>query len=309
MGATSVATFRLASGGRKAEAPLPFRGAGLSRYRLDEALLKAAAKAGAEVVRPATVTGIESHGEGVSIKAGAETFEGGAAALATGKHALRQLPRPQSDMVGFKLQVRVTPEALRRLEDVVQLVMFDGGYIGACIVEDRIVTLCWVMQSRLLKRIGSAWPWQAAHFASQSVILRDLLASAEPEWEKPVAVAGIPYGFLRREPIAPNVYPLGDQLAVIPSFTGDGMAIALYTGIAAAQAVLRGETADVFQRRMIDRLTGQFRWAGAVNLLFKARVLHQPGIVLAAGLPRVVTWLAQSTRLAGFEDVIAGPAS
>jgi len=48
MGATSITTFRLASGPSQAEAPLPFRGAGLSRFRLDQALLDAAEAAGAE---------------------------------------------------------------------------------------------------------------------------------------------------------------------------------------------------------------------------------------------------------------------
>jgi hypothetical protein len=39
-------------------------------------------------------------------------------------------------MVGFKLQLHVSPSALRALENIVQLAMFDGGYIGARIVEE-----------------------------------------------------------------------------------------------------------------------------------------------------------------------------
>jgi flavin-dependent dehydrogenase len=56
-------------------------------------------------------------------------------------------------------------------------------------------------------------------------------------------LAAIPYGYLRRQSIAPNLCPLGDQLAVIPSFTGDGIAIALYSGVAAARAFLAGQQA------------------------------------------------------------------
>jgi hypothetical protein len=44
LGATSVSTFRLACSSRHAELPLPFRDAGLSRYRLDQSLLQAAEK-------------------------------------------------------------------------------------------------------------------------------------------------------------------------------------------------------------------------------------------------------------------------
>jgi flavin-dependent dehydrogenase len=306
MGATRVSTVRLANGRDCAEAPLPFRGAGLSRYRLDQALLEAAESKGARIERGAAVTQIELGGGTVSVKAGSRAFEGRAAALATGKHNLRQYPRAASDMVGFKLQLRVAPDSLRRLEDVVQLVTFDGGYIGACIVEDRLVTLCWVLHSALLQRIGTSWPEQAAYFAQQSEILAALLHDARPQWDKPVAVAGIPYGYLRRDPIAPNLFPLGDQLAVIPSFTGDGMSIALQSGITAAQAVLAGENAAQFQKRLVDRLRPQFRWAGLVNVLFDTPRLHGFSIKLATALPSLVTWLAQSTRLRGFEKTLDG---
>ena len=307
MGATSVSTFRLASGNRHAESPLPFRGAGFSRYRLDQALLQVAENAGATVERGVTVSHIEPGDGLVTLKAGSRTFAGRAVALATGKHNLRNYPRVASDMVGFKIQLRVTEDALRLLEDVVQLVMFDGGYIGACIVEDELVTLCWVMHRALLQRIGAGWSAQAAYFSRQSEILGNLLCRAQPEWEKPVAVASIPYGYIRRAVIAPTIFPLGDQLAVIPSFTGDGMAIALYSGIAAAQAVLAGESAKQFQKRVIDRLRPQFRWAAVTNLLFDARMLHSFTVKLADTLPGLVTLIAQSTRISGFEDIMDRP--
>jgi menaquinone-9 beta-reductase len=307
MGASSVSRFRLAHKSSCAEAPLPFLGAGLSRYRVDQALLQAAETAGADIRRGITATQIDPGDERVSVKAGSDLFEGKAAALATGKHNMRQYPREASDMVGFKLQLNVTPAALCLLGDVVQLVMFDGGYIGACIVEEKLVTLCWVLHRSLLQRIGASWPSQAAYLSEQSAILADLLQGATPLWDRPTAVAGIPYGYLRAAPVAPTMFPLGDQLAVIPSFTGDGMSIALYSGIAAAHAVLCGESAVQFQRRIVDRLHPQFRWARVVNLLFDTTPLHSFSVKLAATLPSLVTLIAQSTRIRGFEHILDGP--
>ena len=104
--------------------------------------------------------------------------------------------------------------------------------------------------------------------------------------------------------IAPTIFPLGDQLAVIPSFTGDGMSIALYSGIAAAQAILAAESAQQFQERTINRLRPQFRWAAVSNLLFDTRVLHSFTVRLANALPGLVTLIAQSTRIHGFEDIM-----
>jgi flavin-dependent dehydrogenase len=305
LGASSMGTFRLGAGKSFAEAPLPFRAAGYSRYRLDQALLEKAAEAGAEIRRGLTVTEVRADDAPIVIKAGGKKLTAKAIALASGKHNLRQFPRTPSDMVGFKLQIRASASALRQLDDVVQLMMFDGGYIGAIIVEEEIVTLCWVMHSALLNRVGADWPAQAAHLMRQSSLLAELLDGAKPRWAKPVAVAAIPYGYLRREVIAPAVFPVGDQLAVIPSFTGDGMSIALASGIAAAQAVLAGESAVEFQRRMIARLAPQFRWAGMVNVLFETRPLHAITVGTASVLPRLVTWLAQSTRLRNYAEVMA----
>jgi menaquinone-9 beta-reductase len=93
LGASSMGTFRLASGKRHAEALLPFRAAGLSRYRLDQALLQAVEQAGAKVVRGVAVSTIEPNEGRVAMKSGTHSFEGSAAALATGKHNLRQYPR------------------------------------------------------------------------------------------------------------------------------------------------------------------------------------------------------------------------
>ena len=306
LGATSVSRFRLATGGRQAQAPLPFRGAGLSRYRLDQVLLQTAEEAGAIVERGVTVSEMKPSEGSVTLRAGSRKFTAKAVALATGKHALRQFPRPPSDMVGFKLQLRLTADALSTLEDVVQLVMFNGGYVGGLIVENRLVSLCWVLHAALLKRIGADWSSQAAYFARESEQLSELLHGAEPCWDKPVAIAAIPYGYLRTEAISANILSVGDQLAVIPSFTGDGMAIALYSGIAAAQAILAGEGAVSFQRRLTARLRPQFRFASVVNQLFDRSILSGPAVRLASGLPGLVTWIAQSTRLKGFDDVIKG---
>ena len=82
-------------------------------------------------------------------------------------------------------------------------------------------------------------------------------------------MASIPYGYLRAQPIAPNVFPLGDQLAVVPSFTGDGIAIALRSGVAAARALLAGQSAAAHQHRMVEMLRPQLRIAGVLGRLLE----------------------------------------
>jgi flavin-dependent dehydrogenase len=98
-GAMGVITLKLHVGGRATAAALPFRAAGLARLRLDEALLAAAGQAGAEVVRGATVTGLEPQGASVIVRAGDCAWQARTVALATGKRNLidagfkREVPR------------------------------------------------------------------------------------------------------------------------------------------------------------------------------------------------------------------------
>ena len=65
-----------------------------------------------------------------------------------------------------------------------------------------------------------------------------------PCWTKPLSIYGIPYGFVHRA-AAPSrrLHRVGDQLAVIPSFSGDGIAIALHSAELAAQRFLDGQPA------------------------------------------------------------------
>ncbi len=178
---------------------------------------------------------------------------------------------------------------------------FRGGYVGACIVEDEILSLAWVMLDQSVRTVGSGWREQSEYLARQSSRIGDLLVGTRPLIKRPVAVAAIPYGYLRRQSIAPNIYPVGDQLAVIPSFTGDGIAIALYSGVAAARAFLAGQQADIWQHQMIRRLQPQFRLARGIGRLLETPVC---GISLAAAkiVPSLVRFAAAATRLRGFED-------
>jgi flavin-dependent dehydrogenase len=133
------------------------------------------------------------------------------------------------------------------------------------------------------------------------------VAGARPLFAKPVATAAIPYGFLRAKPIAPEVFPVGDQLAVVPSFTGDGMAIALYSGVAAARAVLAGLSAVDYQRKLIRWLRPQLRIAGAVGRLLETPMTCGIALATARAFPWLVSGAIKITRLRGFRDRVVSP--
>jgi flavin-dependent dehydrogenase len=309
LGATEINSFHLVCGADFPAVGLPFRAAGLSRFRLDEALLQAAALAGAEVVRGAPVTRLEEAGGSVVVHTLGQRFRATCVVLATGKHDLRDHRRSRGSMVAFKLQLRVRASAAATLRNTVHMTVFPGGYVGACLVEDGVVTVCWVLEQKLLARIGSSWQAQARHLSLQSNLLGELLADAHALWESPVAVAGIPYGFLRRRVVSQSIYPVGDQLAVIPSNAGNGMSIALHSGIAAARAILNEQPAGDFQRVMASTLRRQMAWARAGNVLLSNAIMQRLaatlGQVMPWAQPKAVAFLINATRLRGLEPPTA----
>ena len=86
------------------------------------------------------------------------------------------------------------------------------------------------------------------------------LEGAEPLLEKPITITHIPYGYLRRA-TEEGLYCIGDQAAVIPSFTGDGISIALHTARQAATAYLAAVPAPIFQPRLRSEMLPQMRLA------------------------------------------------
>jgi menaquinone-9 beta-reductase len=303
-GAAPITHLRLARGNRQALAALPFSALALSRLRLDQLLLEAAERAGAQILRGVRVTGVASDGAAVCVRSERHTWRAAAVALATGKRSLRGLGAPPGSMVGFKLHLDA-PRAAAVLGSAVQLAFFPAGYVGAARVENGTLSLAWVMQEHLLRAVGHDWAQQRTHLLRQAPALRELLDGARPVLPKPIATAAIPYGFLRTRVIAPAIYPVGDQLAVVPSFTGDGMAIALYSGLAAARCVLKQQSAADYQRELCVPLRRQFRLAGGLGRLLANPWASPLAIGAARFFPALVSRLAGATRLTMSEDIAA----
>jgi flavin-dependent dehydrogenase len=288
VGAAPASYLGLEFGQYKAKIKLPFCGAGLSRFRLDQLLLDAAAQSGVKVIRGATVTKLQYDRCPIVVHTASERLEATHVALASGKHNVRGLPRPQSPTLAFKMQLTPNKTATDALDHLVHLSLFARGYAGACLVEDGIATIGWVIDCDQLEiTASSGWQVHAEFLSERSSFFSSLLSNAAPLWNRPLAVAAIPYGFIRKRVISENIYPVGDQLAVIPSYTGDGTSLALHTGFNAARAVLRNRSAGDFQEATIAKLKPQMFWAKLANFAF----VNASAQRLTAAVARQAPWL------------------
>jgi flavin-dependent dehydrogenase len=264
LGAVPIDYVRLAAARRAAEAPLPFSAASLTRKALDTALIAEAIGAGVRVERGRNVKTLARTAPNVwqvTLDDGT-TFEAPTVFLATGKHDLRGHARPEDPQrwVAFKMYFQLTRGQAAELEHASELMLYPGGYGGIQPVEGGIANFCCVVQQRYLARVGHRWENFLAKVQQDCPHLAMRLAGAEPLLAKPIAVTHIPYGYIR--PTSENgLYCIGDQAAVIPSFTGDGISIALHTARCAVAAYVAEEPAPVFQAKLRSALMTQMRLA------------------------------------------------
>lgn len=282
---------------------LPFAALSVTRRTLDEALLRSAAECGALVLRGHAAQALHRVESAwrvdIAVPGSSYTLCAPDVVLATGKHDLRGLPRPagvQSRLLGLKMYLRLKPAQVAALEGAIEVVLLQSGYGGLSLVEDGVANLCFVVDRAAVRAFGSGWDRVAALLCEQPH-LRTRLKGAEPLLARPLSISPIPYGFVRREAIAPGVWCVGDQAVVIPSFTGDGVALALHSGRLAARVMMAATSADEFQRQLCEQVRRQVGWA---TLLSRAMVAQPQRTLLelaARVWPGSLKAVATGTRL------------
>ena len=297
LGARPIGKLRIVAGSQAIQSALPHAAAGLSRRRLDAALLAAAERSGAIVMRGRTARALED--DGIRLDDGEEVAADGLF-LATGKHELRGAARPlesrrEPPAAGLRGVLAAGPKLEAAIAGTIELHFFDGGYAGLLLQEDGTANLCLSISRVRLAAAGSPEALLDELLAESPILAERLGGDLPGRWD---AIAGIPYGW-RASATAPGLFRIGDQAAVIASLAGDGIALALTSGEAAAEAYLEGGPAAAagYQRRFAQRarrpiaVAEAFRKTGERRLGRQAMLglLRLPGVAdLAARLTRIV---------------------
>ncbi len=193
---------------------LPSPALGVSRFALDARLATAFVSAGGELKTNARITDPTPRAGRI---------------IATGRR------RGRAHWLGLKIHVRGI-SLLRPLE----IHLGDEAYVGLSDVEDGALNLCGLFKRRPLSGHGMNLI-NAYLNASGLKALADRLQSAEIETASFSAVAAISFD---RTVTRQSVVSLGDACAMVPPFTGNGMAMAFQSAEMALDPLLvysRGE--------------------------------------------------------------------
>ena len=315
LGAIPIRSVRFTSRKSSVERPLPFAAMSLTRRALDAELLHLATNAGVRIHRGCSVDHLtRADGGWVATLAGGEEVNAATVFLASGKHDVRGHLRPQGKqrgLVAFKMYWRLNDRETEALADAVEILTYPGGYAGLQPVEEGVANLCCLIHADELRRIGGGWQNLLAHVCSGSTLLRQRLEQAKPQLAKPLTISALPYGYVRAN--SDGIWYLGDQAAVIPSFTGDGMSLALHSGLLAAQLFLQNHAARSFQQQFAAQVRCQVAiatavsraivrapqtsslvtklWPGALGLVARATRIHAASVA-TSGAPQLAPQIA-----------------
>lgn len=291
-----VTHVRLFAGSKRVTATLPRPALSVSRRRLETLLLQHAADAGAAIERGVTIRAIDGTTARTADNADliADTLF-----LASGKHDVRGLARPADargadPTLGLRVRLPAASALQRLVGDTIELHLFPGGYAGLALQEDGSANLCLAVHRSRLTDAGDPAAL-LARLGRDHPRLGERLAFADGA---PVeAIANVPYGW-RAHHAPPGIVRLGDQAAVIPSLAGEGMGIALASGIAAAQAYAHdgGTALAGWQPGFARRARRPLAMAGLVRRLAESR---WAGPLLPALRPALIDGIARLTRMSG----------
>lgn len=305
LGASTITSARIICNQIVAKADLPFIARGLSRKRLDEALLTAAATRGARLDRGIPVRRLAIDDGHWRIDHGPSgLLSPRAVFLATGKHDIRGGKRStdgaRQDLIGFKMHFRLAASQRTALDSAVEIAFFSGGYAGLQMIEDDVANFCLLASQKCFDAVGQHWGMLLDYICDQCPHLALRLDGAVAVFPRPLSIFRVPYGFVYTPQASEGegLFRLGDQFAVIPSFTGDGMSIALHSGFMAASSYLRHDCDSLlFHRRVRDDIRKQMR----VSILLHEASRWSPGysalVRLFHAWPAAMRHVADLTRL------------
>jgi len=299
---------------------------GLSRAEMDRRLLTRAREVGVEVCEETQAVGLikeSSRVAGVSLKMnGVEVRHvssrvtidatGRARALSRllEKEERRTVPKSRAALVAFKAHL----EGARNSDGQCEIYSYRGGYGGLSSVENDLGNLCFIVAASDAKRCGSDAERVMREVVSQNKRAAYALENARvaSTW---LSVALETFGRSTPAP-ADGLLAIGDAASFIDPFTGSGMLMALESGEAAAQTVMRflpqlrhqgneslPELARDYQEHYNQKFGARLRLCAVLRRAAFAPRLNEALIFALSASEWARRRLARATRRASLDDM------
>jgi flavin-dependent dehydrogenase len=269
--------------------------ASITRYELDLALWRSAESAGADCRQNVTVQAILPGTEMYEISTADGTFAARTVINASGRWSNLQPreaahKRKSQGWLGLKAHFRPLHIDHRMTID---LYFFSGGYCGVQPLADGMLNVCAMVRTDIATRLDDVF---AQH--------PDLHARSRNWVRTTGVVATSPLIFRSCRPEHDGMLCVGDAAAFIDPFVGDGISLALRTGVLASETVKAVLVGDAMLDQAMRRYRGEYmrRFAKPIFIASLLRkLLDSPGLIRRLAfrslrLPHFNQYLFRSTR-------------
>ena len=230
---------------------LPLGGFGMSRYFLDNLLVKKAQLNGVQILKD-TVDSIHFKKDSFTITTKSSgVFQSKITIGAFGKRSSldqkmkRKFIQKKSPYLAVKIHVKgVFPENLVALHN------FKGGYCGVSKVEDNAINVCYITEYRSFKKHKNITDFQE-QVVFKNKHLRKIFKETSPVFEKPLTISQV--SFQTKNPVEDHIIMCGDTAGMIHPLCGNGMGMAISSARLASVRILQFLNGEIKTREGLEK--------------------------------------------------------
>ncbi len=301
-GATTLERVRIANDTAEVSACIPGGALGISRNRLDAICLDEAYRQGAHIVRGHTVKMVDQVGKQILVCRSDDRIDRARFVVVACGRSSRLVnmlqgfqPDIDSPYVAFKAHYRGLD-----LGKMIEMFPVRGGYCGMSMVEGELVNMCWIADKRLLQEAGGDPRMMLELMGKQNTELESRCHKLDRV--DPAFCAASQLTFRPRMPVAGQIFFAGDSAGMIAPLCGDGMSMAIQSGIMAARIIagaLDGAVDDPQKRyktEWLDEYSTRMRWGRWFHNFLVRPYATQFGMKAMRRLPGILDTAIRVTR-------------
>lgn len=293
--------------GKLIEHKLPLGGFGISRFRLDDILMKLALEAGVTIKEGTKVDDIIFENEHFIISAGKINYTATIACGSFGKRSNIDIKWKRSfttapknklnNYVGIKYHVKndLSP-------NIIALHNFKNGYCGIVKIEEDKYCLCYLTSAINLQNSNGSIKEMEENILSQNPFLKKIFAESEFLYNAPLSISQI--SFDKKQQVENHVLMIGDAAGMITPLCGNGMSMALHGSKIAFQQI------DLFLHKKITReamekqyalewkknFSSRLKTGRLIQKLFGNAAITNTFLAIVKPFPSLINWLIKKTH-------------
>lgn len=244
---SSMTNCRFIQGSDQMEFTLPKPAKSCSRYHFDTQLLERAKSKGAQILTNTKMISLQKTSDYELTLSNGQTIKARHLMIGTGK-----LPNMSTQMplkyIGMKAHFTGID-----LQNTLEMHLFPGGYLGISPIDHETTNIA------CLLRLDRFPQFNPEIFIKSLPSLNKKLSQAKmlfPKW----LVGQVPEFGIRKNPHWDKAFWIGDAAGSIPPISGEGLALAVFSGCMAADYLLKSDSTQ-FQQDWLAQVKKRFIYA------------------------------------------------